>query len=557
MDALPWIQRSRQLGQAVKNAQRLRHILTIFAKHGFVDVVNRMHLGRFLPRRLKAGTQAEHTAPERLRKAFEELGPTFVKLGQVLASRSDLLPAAYVNEFTKLQDTVQPVPFEAIRGALESELKRGVEEAFAEFNPVPIAAASIGQVHEAKLKDGTEVVVKIQRPDIRKTIETDISLLSFMAGLLEKYVPETRFLSPRVIVDEFFRTLSQEMDYVIEASNMSKIAKNLEEFPEIVIPRVYKEYSTRRVLTQGRLRGIRVHDLKALDAAGIDRKQIVRIGAQGFFKALMRDGLFHGDLHAGNLFVLEGGRLGVIDFGMVGRISRRSRDQLAQMVLALMSEDFESLCYQYAELGSAGASIDFERFQREVRNTLSPYLGLSISEINMGKVLIEATQIASRYRVQVPGDWMLVFKAIYTMEGMGRLLDPEFDFMAMGQELVGDLLKDQYSPKRLSQELALSAKDGVALLQVLPRQLRWMFRKFNRNDFALEVKSAELERLQREVEQGSRRLSLSILGAGLFIAAALALHSQVPASLAEWSPVFWAFGIPGAVILALVFLKLR
>lgn len=523
---MQWLRTGRQLGQAVKNVQRLRQILAVLSKHGFVDIVERMDLGRFLPSRLAAyaESQADKSTPERLRLAFEELGPTFVKLGQLLSTRSDLLPDSFIEEFTKLQDNVQPLPFETVKDAIEKELGRTLESAYAFFDATPLAAASIGQVHEARLHTGEKVVVKVQRPGIDKIIDTDVSLLAFLAGLLEKYIPESRVIGPRVVVDEFFKTLAYELDFVVEANNMTKIAENMRTFPEIVVPRVFKHLSTHRVLTLEKIEGIRVNDTKALDAAGIDKKHIVQVGARAFFKSVMIDGLFHGDLHGGNLFILPGNRLGIIDFGIVGRLSQKSRDQLANMVASLLNEDYENLCYQYAELGASGPSIDFDGFQREVRNTLSPYIGLSLGELNIGRILIEATQIAARYSIKVPGDWMIVFKAILTLEGMGRTLDPEFDLISTSEQMVKDLVKEQYSPQRLSKELLWVAKDMAALFQVLPRQLRWMFRKLNSNDFAFEIKAPELQEIRMQLDVNGRRMSLSVLVAGLLIAGSIALN---------------------------------
>lgn len=523
---MKWLKTGRQLGQAVKNVHRLRFIVGVFVKHGFADVVDRMDLGKYIPGRLGTyvESQADKTVPERLRLAFEELGPTFVKFGQLLSTRSDLLPENYLEEFKLLQDQVQPLPFEAVRAVIEKELNRKIGEAYSYFNEHPLAAASIAQVHEAKLHTGEEVVVKVQRPEIRKSIETDISLLTFLAGLLEKYIPESRIIGPRVIVDEFFRTLTYELDFRIEANNMAKIAENMASIPEIVIPKTYRSLTTEKVLTLEKLEGIRVTDTKALDAAHIDRSKIVQVGAEAFFKSVLIDGIFHGDLHSGNLFVLKGNRLGIVDFGIVGRLSQKARDQLASMVMSLVTEDYEKLCYEYAELGSAEASVDFEAFQREVRNTLSPYMGMPLAELNIGKILIEATKIATRYHIKVPGDWMIVFKAILTMEGMGRSLDPDFDLLAIGQVLVKDLVKDQYSLQRLSKEMLWVGRDVAALLKVLPRQIRWMFKKFNSNDFAFEIKSPDFEQIRKQLDTNGRRVSFSIIIAGLFISSSIALQ---------------------------------
>lgn len=554
---MQWIRKGRQIGQAVKNVQRLRQVLAVFAKHGFVDIVDRMSLGKFLPRRLAAfaESEADRTTQERLRLSFEELGPTFIKLGQLLSTRPDLLPESFVEEFTKLQDNVQPLPFEIVKRVVEAELKCRIEEAYSWFDPNPIGAASIGQVHQATLLSGENVVVKVQRPEIQKLIDTDVSLLAFLAGLLEKYVPESRIVEPKIIVEEFFKTLAFELDFVIEANNISKISENMKTFPEIVIPRVFKHLSTGRVLTQQKLEGIRVNDLKALDAAGIDKKKIVEIGARAFFKSVMLDGLFHGDLHGGNLFILPGNRLGIVDFGIVGRLSQKSRDQLANMVMSLLTEDYENLCYQYAELGMVGPSIDMEGFQREVRNALSPYVGLSLSELNVGKILIQATQIATKYNIKVPGDWMLVFKAIFTMEGMGRTLDPHFDLLAMGQDLVKELVKNQYSMQRLSKDFLWIAKDAAALLQVLPRQIRWMFRKFNSNDFAFEIKSPELADIRTQLEHNGRTQSLSILISGFFIASSIALQHSEGRKLLGYPLISALYLLVGGILFLWLFLR--
>lgn len=531
-----WILKGRKIGQAVKNVQRLRQIIGVLAKYGFADVVDRMDLGKFLPSHLAsiATSTSERSTPERLRLAFEELGPTFVKFGQLLSTRPDLIPEEFIVEFTKLQDNVQPLSFEVVKIAIERELKSPIQDTFSELNPIPLAAASIGQVHEARLNSGEKVVIKVQRPEIAKIIATDLSLLAFLAGLLEKYIPETQMIGPKLIVAEFFNTLNYELDFLVEANNMRKIAENLQPFPEIVIPKVYSQYSTKSILVLEKFEGIRLNDLKAMDAAGIDRKRVIDVGAKAFFKTVMIDGLFHGDLHGGNLFVLPGDHLGIIDFGIVGRLSRKSRDQLAHMVMSLLTEDYENLCYQYAELGTAGPSIDFDAFQREVRNALSPYIGLSLSQMNIGRILIEATKIATRHQIKVPGDWMIVFKAILTIEGMARALDPEFDLMVAGEQLVKELVKEQYSPQQIGKDLIWVAKDLAALLQVLPRQVRWMFRKLNSNDFAFEIKSPELQAIRIQLDLNNRRINRSMIASSLLVAGGLAMQNEAGQKIGDY-----------------------
>ncbi len=542
---LNWITRGRQIGQAVKNVQRLRQILGVFAKQGYADLINRMGLGKFLPSgyRTKRGLEKKE-APTRLREAFEELGPTFIKLGQLLSTRPDLIPEAYVDELTRLQDNVHPISFDVVKEVIEKELERPAESSFASIDATPLASASIAQVHSAQLRSGEKVVIKVQRPGIQKTIKNDISLLSFLARLMERYIPETKIINPTTIVDEFFRTLSFELDFFVEANNMNRFRENMKSIPDVVIPKVYKNLSTSKILILERLQGIRINDFKALDASGIDRSLIVEIGAKSFFKSIMIDGLFHGDLHGGNIFALPENKIGLIDFGIVGRLSQKSRDQLANMFLSLMTEDYENLCYQYAELGSADPSLDFENFQREVRNAVAPYMGLNISEVNSGKILVESTKIASKYKIRIPGEWMLVFKAILTMEGMGRTLDPSFDLLSSGKEMLRDLIKTQYSVTRITKEAVWIAKDLVSLFQVLPRQIKWMFRKFNRNEFSFEIRIKELRGISKTLKENNRKSNLSILAGAAFIAASISIHFANDALILGYpATAFLFFGI--------------
>lgn len=519
----------RKIGLAVKSAQRLRQIAGVLAHHGFADIFHRMNLSRYIPgafSKFKIESESEKSAPERLREAFEKLGPSFVKLGQLLSTRPDIVPENFITELVKLQDNVQTLSFDIIKTAIERELGGPIENFFESVDPTPLASASIAQVHKARLKTGEEVVLKVQRPDIEKTINQDIAVMTVLAGLLEKYVPELRIANPTALVEEFFLTLRYELDFLVEANNMQKIAENLAEFKEIRIPKVYRQFSTKRLLTLERFDGIRLNDTEALNRSGVDKKRLAEVGAKAFLKAVMIDGLFHGDLHGGNLFVLrgeEGDQLGIIDFGIVGRLSQRARNQFANMILAIFAEDFESLAYDYAELGAAPPSVDFEAFQRDLRNAVAPYMGLNISEVNSGKVLVEATKIATKYEIRVPGEWMIVFKAILTMEGMGRSLDPEFDILGLGQDFITDLIKVRYSPQKIGKEFWFIAKEFGQLFQALPRHLRWMLRKFNRNDFALEVKIKDLPEILKRQESNSRRIAAAIVVMGSLIAGSIAM----------------------------------
>ena len=556
--------RGRQVTQAVKNVGRLRQILTTFGRHGLQTFLVRMGLERYSGAESQAEGVETLTIPERLRISFEALGPTFVKLGQLLSNRPDMIPDEFIEEFKKLQDNVSPLSFDVIRKQVESELGGKLEDHFDYFGEKPLASASIGQVHEATLKTGEEVVVKVQRPGISELIKSDVSILTFLAKLMEKYLPETRMLAPTQIVDEFFRTLSYELNYIVEANTTVKVAENFRDSPRVVIPRVYRSMTTQKILTLERLHGVRITDADDLHTQRINPRELVDIGARAFFKMVLIDGLFHGDLHGGNLFAMKHpvtgeSQIGVIDFGIVGRLSEKSRDAFSRMVLALLTEDYESLCYEYADLAAYGSGIDFEKFQSEVRNALSPYMGLSLKEVQIGKVLIDATRIAVKYNIKIPSEWMIVFKAVFTLEGMGRQLDPDFDLLSIGNELIRSALRERYSLQRLGKDAAWVLRDLSALLQTTPRQIRWMFRKFNSNDFAFEVKFKEAELLRRQLERGYRGVGLSIISGSLFIAAALSLQIVRGPMLFEIYPVHAAvlFSLGAIGFAGLVFKRWR
>jgi ubiquinone biosynthesis protein len=508
------IQRSLKISRMVKNVGRLRQIVSTFSKYGFADLIQRMDLAWIVPKRLSLREEAEssHSTAERLKIAFEFLGPTFVKLGQILSTRPDLLPADFIEALKELQDNVAPLPFEVIRSQIGES-----GDSFQDIDPQPLASASIGQVHRARLKDGCPVVIKVQRPDIVHGIQTDLDLLKFLAGLLEREVPESRVFAPILFVEEFGRALLSELDYIIEMRNIERVREQLKGFEQVVIPKVYPSVCSKTLLVMEELDGVRLSDMARLELMQVDRKSIIDLGVRVLFKSVLVDGFFHGDLHAGNLFVLPSlpdgrPRLGVIDFGIMGRLSAKAREQLIAMVLALFQEDFEALVYEYAELGTPQGPIDFDRFQREVRNTLSPYLGLALKDLNIGHVLMEATRIATRYRIQIPGDWMLVFKGILTMEGVARSLDPEFDMMKLGQELVTEVAASRLAPEALQKEWVRVSRDALGVVRVLPRELRWFLRKVSANDFAIETVSRDHASTLRAAHFQVTRFGSALLG---------------------------------------------
>lgn len=447
-----------------------------------------------------------------------------------------MIPPAFVEEFKKFHDQVAPIPFEEIKVVLEEELGARLDEIFEFIDPNALAAASIAQVHAAKLRTGENVVIKVQRPKIVATIDNDLGVLYTVANLLESYIPESRPFNPQAVVDEFFKTLELETNFIVEAHNIRRIASNFENDPIIKIPKVYAEFCTPRVIVMEKIEGIRLSDQRAIDAAGFDREQIVASGLRAFFKMVFRDGIFHGDLHAGNIFILPDQRIGLVDFGVVGRVTQRTRDAIANMLLGLATEDYELLSHEYLDMAPYNGHIDFDQFNREVRDLLAPYYGITFKDINLGKLLLDSTAIASKHNIIMPSELMLYFKALVTIEGLGRTIIQDFDIMAYAMEFAQEIVKSKYDPQRILKDVTTVARDSTSLLFALPRQLKQLIRKLNSRDFAIDVNVSQIIDLKRSIETTGTLAYLGLVIGSLIIASTMAL------SLSK-GPEFYGFPV--------------
>jgi len=538
------ISTAANISQAFKNAGRVREILAILVSTGFLDLMNRMKLSRFLPERQTEDPGFKNLPlPMRLRIAFEKLGPGFVKLGQLMASRPDLIPEPFVEEFSKLQDQVATLPFSEIKSQIEEELKRPLNEVFLHFDEQPLAAASIAQVHSAVLKTGQPVAVKIQRPGIDKILHTDISILRGLANLLENYIPETKPFNPQGLVEEFFQTILFELDFRVEANNIRKIKGQLSKSTQVAIPEVFSEYSSQKVLVLEKFDGIRFSEREKIIAEGIDPKKIIETGADAFFQMVMRNGLFHGDLHAGNLFVLTDGRIGIIDFGIVGRLSRRVQDGIISMFIAIMDEDYETLATEYITLCSPDGDTDIALLQKDLMDTISPYVGLVLGEVNVGKLLLQSTSIAAKHKLKVPRELMLLFKAIMTIDGLAKKLDPDFDILQLGNRLAKEVVASRYSKERVTKDLLILARDLQDTLETFPKLLKRFLRKWSHNNFAIEVKSKEAELLPNAILKATYYLVMCVTSIGLLIVGSHFWNKSIEPLIFDfsvWSAVSWA-----------------
>lgn len=512
-------------------------------------MAEQVQLGKFLLERLSTSHELENlSTAQRMRMSFEELGPTFVKLGQLLATRPDLVPEDWVTEFEKLHASVQPLTFEVIEGVLKEEFGEELYQKFSEFDPTPLGSASIAQAHKARLKDGTLVVVKVQRPGIVQLINDDLNVLYFIAELLEYYVEEVRTFNPLGVVDEYFKTLELETNFLVEANNIRRFAENFKTDPHIKIPRVYLELTTERVLTLEHLDGIPLSSPEALKQPGLSPSEVIRRGLGAYLKMVFKDGLFHGDLHAGNFFVSGNSQIGLIDFGVVGRLSRRAQNSIANMLVALATEDYERLAHEYVDMAPFDERTNVDRFARELRDVVAPYFGLTLKNVNFGKVLMSTAAVSSRNNVALPTDMMLFFKSIVSIEGLARRIIKDFDFLTYSMEFATELAKTQYDPNRLMGEMTEVLRDSKTLLAGLPRQLKQMLRKFNSPDFAVKIEINDLGKLNQTLERSGLKIYWGLVIAALIIAAAVMMNLPHESSILGINPLSFA-----ALVLALVF----
>lgn len=546
-----------RLTRTYKSARRLQQIINVFLRYGFGKLIDQIHLGRFIPfkKRLRAfGIWPDvkgPSVPERLRMAFADLGPSFIKLAQLLSSRPDLITTRYADEFKKLQDEVPPFPVNEAKKIIEEELKLPVGKILSHFDETPIAAASIAQVHRATLFDGADVVVKIQRPDIGAQIETDINILSYIVRLLDKYLPESRFFNPIGIVEEFSRTVRKELNFVEEARSCVKFRKNFENRPEIYFPRIYSEFVTEKVLVMERVDGVRIDNIAAIDKLGLDRKKIAKAGIDAYFKQILEDGFFHADPHPGNILVMPSGVIAFLDFGIVGRVSDELKETMANTFIALIEKDFDRLIDQYVELGIVPEHIDIESFKREFKadivDILEPLYGLTLQEINFAQYLDTITHLAIKHNLRIPSDLLLINKAMLILDNLGRQLDPGFDFIAASEPYASSIIRNRVSPARLYEKAKKNVTELGDFVFLLPRQMKQVIKKVLKDDIHVKMHHVNLPEFIKDMDRSSNRISFSLIISSILISSAIMHATGV-------GPKIFGMSILGFIAFGLAFL---
>ena len=526
--------------------RRYREIAKILARHGLGFLAAQLGLESWIPFHkglLGHPRRPEpYTRPEHLRMALEDLGPAFVKLGQMLSTRADLMPAEYQAELAKLQDQVPAIPAAEAIAAIEHELGKTIAEVFSRFDPDPIAAASIGQVHRARLLDGSEVVVKVRRPGVVESVEQDLAVIQSLAQSASQRWDAGENHDLVGLCREFATVIRSELDYVREGHNLERFADNFKDWPAIHIPKLYPQASTRRVLTLELIEGIKPTDREALAKAGISTHDVALVAARTILKMVFEDGFFHADPHPGNFFIEPEGRLGLIDFGMVGVVDQGTRQLLADLIVALGSDDPERLVDSFLELGTARGHVDRDALRAELGELVSMYYDRPLSEISVGDTINRALAIARRHRLALPTNLALLLKTFVMAEGVASGIDPGFEMATVFRPYAEQIAAKALLPGALAKRLGGAGGDVLKLASRSPRQVLRLLDDLERGGLEIGIRPVAFEPYMNRLETLTNRIVLAVIAAAFIIGLAVLMSFYHPIGWQPWIAVVFALG---------------
>jgi ubiquinone biosynthesis protein len=546
---------------SVRDLGRLAEIAAVLIRHGLGDGVRRFGLADALE---KAGHRLhwDHAAdlarlppPVQLRRALEELGPTFVKLGQILAGRTDLLGPEWIAELSHLHSRVPAVPLAELRAQLAEDLGGEPAEVFARFDEEPLAAASIAQVHTAQLHDGSEVIVKIRRPGITAVIEADLRLLARFAEKAEAEIPALAPYRPQQLVREFGRSLRRELDLASECRSAERIAANLAPLGFVVVPKVHWPLTKTRVNVQSRILGIPGEQLDELDRQGMDRRLLAQRGARAVLKMIVEDGLFHADPHPGNVFYLPEHRIAFIDFGMVGRLSQRRREDLLNLLLGLVQHRPQQVADVLLDWAGSGADgVNLSQLEAEIEDFVDQYHGTPLADLSLGGMLMDVTAILREHRLALPSELALLIKAFISLESMGRGLDPAFHMAGEALPILQEVLRARYRPRALAQRGRHTLQRLLQVGEQLPHDLSQLLRSARRGRIQVGIEISHLQHVGDQIDRAASRLSVALVIAALIIGSSIVMTVDGGPQLLGL-PAFGLLGYLGAAVGAVWLLR--
>lgn len=531
----------RGITKTYKHIKRYKEILNVLIKYGFGLFIERVGLLQRLSKRSFLSESVKDierfTIPQRMRMALEELGPTFIKLGQILSTRPDILPSEYINELVKLQDNVKEFDISLARDEFEQSINN-IDGVFSQFIDSPIASASISQVHKAVLKTGEQVVVKIQRPQIEKTIHTDIEILFAVARFLESRVNDIRAYNPVGVIEEFAEAIQKELDFTKEAWNIERFKKNFELTDYIFIPKIYWDYTSRKVITMEYIEGEKIDRIGYLSTE--DRKLICNRLASLSMKQIFEDGFFHADPHPGNILITKDLKIAYVDFGMMGRLNKKLMSQIAELLIGAIEVDEDRIVQAFLDIGIINDEVNIEQFKLDVYEVIDNYHGKSLKQIDIVKFLNEIFRVAIEHKIIMPSEFTLLIKALITIESICRELDQEFNIVEFAKPFVKKLIKDKISLKSILKESAYRLRDTNRHLMVLPSMLNDFFKKANSGKLKIDFQHKGLEEFLPQLNVMVNKLVMSIIIAALLVGSALVIQ-------VDRGPFFYGFPVLGVL----------
>lgn len=549
------------ISKTIRNVARLREIVLVFAKHGFDEFISRGVISSIphfvLPKshksiksELKREDRAEwgQVLGHRLRLCFEELGPTFIKFGQLLSSREDLFDQAFISEMKILRDRVRPIPFSSVRLSVEKSLGQSTEEIFSQVNEEPIGTASIGVVYRGVLKNGEEVVLKYRRPKIEREIETDFSLLNFLVLQAEKVSLEVKHLGLSRIINDFSFSLINELNFHAEALNAKRFRQILKKYDVekiFTIPKIYSDYSRNDLLVMEYLQGIPFSDGKALESHRKDLSLKLNEGLKIFIKTFLQEGYFHADLHGGNFFLLSDGKIGLIDFGLMGSLSKRSRKSFMAIIYAMLTFNYENLVLEFLDVAEYGSIPDVDGLIIDVRDSLSPFIGLTVQQTDFSMVIKSIIETLRKHQIFLPREWFMFFRGLIALDGVGRSLHMDFDIYTMMEGDIYQVINDSFSKEELLEEGVWAARDFLSLGRTIPRHLKWFLKDWSKKGYAHELILKGHQRPLREIDNSLAFLGFCLLTSVFMISGVIFLGKIKVETLGDiptFSWIFWGIG---------------
>lgn len=544
-----------------RHLKRYNEIVMVFAKYGFGALIDQLGILKYLNIKKRKITNKEeewtqYSLAERFRLALEELGPTFIKFGQILSTRPDILPENIINELEKLHDGATPFSFDEVKLYIEREFSEKLEDIFNDFDKEPLAAASIGQVHLARLKGGERVVVKIQRPGIESKIEKDIMILKDLSWFISNHTKYGKLYDFSQMVKEFENTLRDELNFRIEAENTETFKENLENDKRIAIPTIYWNYTTRYILTSEYIDGISLGDFEALEKANVNKKLIARIITESILEQILRDGFYHGDPHPGNIKVLNDNKVAFLDFGMVGSLREERKKQFLKILLGFAFGNSKLMVQAIMDLGSMTKQSDAKKLEYEINNLRDEYIELPLNEIKLAEIFNKIFHLSFKYNISIPHEFTMLVKAVATMEGIVERLDPELNILEIAQPIAKKLMFRIFSPATIKDYIKEGIFDYGSLVKEFPDHILNFFRKMEDEDYTLsfQIKSTKeilkrFDKITNKISFSIALLSLSIIIAGFIVGFGMAATIEAETYVLNLS--IFKFGLIAAVLMYL------